>query len=57
MGFPHKSCAETGKKITDEILTGMVPVLKEAVATADKCRKNGERIELTNDEKLKILSL
>lgn len=57
MGFPHKSCAETGKKITDEILSGMVPVLKEAIATANRCRKNGERIELNNDEKLRILSL
>jgi len=57
MGFPHKSCAETGKKISDEILAGIVPVLKKAITTANKCRKNGERIELTNNEKLKILSL
>lgn len=57
MGYPNKSCAETGKKITTEILDGIVPVLKDAIATADKCRKSGERIELTNDETLKILSL
>ena len=57
MGYPNKSCAETGKKITNEILDGIVPVLKDAIATADKCRASGERLELTNDEKLKILSL
>ncbi len=57
MGFPGNSCVETGRKITDEILAGIVPVLKKAIATADKCRKNGERIELANNEKLKILSL
>jgi creatinine amidohydrolase len=57
MGYPEKSCAETGRKITREILENAVPVLEEAIATADKCRKNGERVEVKDDEKLKILSL
>ncbi len=59
MGFPHRSCVETGKKITQEILNTLVPVLKDAIATADKCRKSGERVQLTddNDKEVKILSL
>jgi creatinine amidohydrolase len=57
MGFPDESTVETGEKITREILDTAVPVLKEAIATAEKCRKNGERVELNNDEKLRILSL
>ena len=57
MGYPEKSCIETGKKITQEILKNAVPVLKDAIATADQCRQNGERVEVKNDNKLKILSL
>jgi len=57
MGYPNKSCVETGKKITKEILDTIVPVLKDAIARADKCRKSGKRIELTDNEKLKIMSL
>jgi creatinine amidohydrolase len=57
MGFPHNACIETGRKITDEILQGIVPALKTAIATADKCRKSGERVELKDDKKLKIMSL
>lgn len=57
MGFPHNACAETGRKITAEILQGIVPVLKAALATADRCRKSGDRVELTDNEKLKVLSL
>jgi creatinine amidohydrolase len=57
MGYPNKSCVETGEKITKEILDAIVPVLKDAIETADKCRKNGKRLELTDNEKLKIMSL
>ncbi|MFA6716201.1 MAG: creatininase family protein [Victivallales bacterium] len=57
MGFPKNACVETGKKITDEILQDIVPALKAAIATAGKCRKSGKRIQSTDNEKLKIMSL
>lgn len=57
MGYPEKASAETGGKITEEILANAVPRLKKAVAQADKARKRGVRIEVRTNEKLKIFSL
>lgn len=58
MGYPEKSSAATGKKITDEILKNAKTGLKKAIAQADKVRKSGKMLEIKNDDaKLKILSL
>ncbi|MFA6291043.1 MAG: creatininase family protein, partial [Victivallales bacterium] len=57
MGYPEKASAATGRKITEEILANASPVLKKAIAQAEKARKSGARIEIRTDEKLKILSL
>lgn len=57
MGYPEKASAATGRKITEEILANASPVLKKAIAQAEKARRSGARIEIKTDEKLKILSL
>ena len=57
MGYPEKASAATGRKITGEILVNAVPRLKNAIAQADKTRKNGNAVEIKNNDKLKILSL
>jgi creatinine amidohydrolase len=57
MGYPEKASAATGRKITEEILANVVPRLKNAIAQADKTRKNGNAVEIKNNDKLKILSL
>lgn len=57
MGYPHKASAETGEKITNEILTNAVPALKKAIESASEKRKNGERTTVLDNERLKILSL
>jgi creatinine amidohydrolase len=57
MGYPERSNAEKGRKLTQEILGNMVPALKDAIAIADKARKDGKRIEIKDNEKLKIMAL
>lgn len=57
MGYPQKSNAATGKKVTDEILRNAVPALSKAIKNADNSRKKGKKIVLKDDKKLKILSL
>jgi len=57
MGYPEKATAETGKKITDEFLENAGSELKRIIAAANDARKNGSRIEIKNDGKLKILTV
>lgn len=57
MGYPERADAATGEKITREIVEGMVPAMREAIAAADESRRTGKRIESSHDNKLKILSL
>ena len=54
MGYPQKATAETGKKITDEILENAGIEIKNAIAAADEARKSGCRIEMKDYSKLII---
>lgn len=57
MGYPEEASAELGEKVTTEIMTNLIPVLREVLDAADSARKSGKRVTVDNGEKLKITSL
>jgi creatinine amidohydrolase len=56
MGYPEKASEELGEKVTQEILDNIVPALQSAIRAADESRKIGKRIEIKDNQKLKIIS-
>ena len=57
MGYPERATVELGRKITEEILDNIVPVLRQMTADADAARLTGKYKEMNNVSELKILSL
>ncbi len=57
MGYPERAKAETGVKNLEDVIRGMIPVLKDAIAKASEARKTGKMVEIADPEKLKMLKL
>lgn len=57
MGYPEKSSAELGKRLTETIVNNAAVALAQAVTQADAARKTGKMVDHANQNLLKILSV
>lgn len=57
VGYPEKSSAELGKRLTETIVCNAAVALTQAVTQADAARKTGKMVEHANPNQLKILSV
>lgn len=56
MGYPDRASPATGRKIVEEIVANMTPVLRQAIAEATEGRTSDRRHELVNPLAIKILA-